>query len=91
MKKTKLETDFEVLIQGVEKLSTLTIDAYENTLKALKTLDSEIALKIIKQDQDIDELQEEITEESMIFIVRQQPVASDLRKILMVMRLSTEY
>ena len=89
--KTKLETDYEVLLQGIEKLSVLTIGAYENTLEALKTLDLEIALQIIKQDQDIDDLQEDITEESTIFIIRQQPVASDLRKILMVMRLATEY
>ena len=91
MKKTKLETDYEVLLQGIEKLSVLTIGAYENTLEALKTLDLEIDLQIIKQDQDIDDLQEDITEESTIFIIRQQPVASDLRKILMVMRLATEY
>ena len=91
MKKTKLETDYEVLLQGIEKLSVLTIGAYENTLEALKTLDLEIALQIIRQDQDIDDLQEDITEESTIFIIRQQPVASDLRKILMVMRLATEY
>ena len=91
MKKTKLETDYEVLLQGIEKLSVLTIGAYENTLEALKTLDLEIALQIIKQDQDIDDLQEDITEESTIFIIRQQPVASDLRKILMVIRLATEY
>ena len=43
MKKTKLETDYEVLLQGIEKLSVLTIGAYENTLEALKTLDLEIA------------------------------------------------
>lgn len=91
MKKTKLETDYELLLQGIEKLSILTIGAYENTLEALKTLDLEIALQIIKQDQDIDDLQEDIIEESTIFIIRQQPVASDLRKILMVMRLATEY
>lgn len=91
MKKTKLETDFEALLQGIEKLSDLTVKSYENTLEALKTLDLEIALQIIKQDQDIDDLQEDITEEATIFIIRQQPVASDLRKILMVMRLATEY
>ncbi len=91
MKKTKLESDYEVLIDGIGKLSTLTVEAYEKTLQALKTLDLEIALQIIKHDQDIDDLQEELTEEATILIIRQQPVASDLRKILMVMRLATEY
>lgn len=91
MKKIKLETDYEALLQAIEKLSVLTIQSYENTLKALRTLDLEIALQIIKQDQEIDDLQEDVTEEATIFIIRQQPVASDLRKILMVMRLATEY
>ena len=67
------------------------MEAYQNTLNALKTLDVEIALQIIKSDQNIDDLQEEIQEEATILIVRQQPVASDLRKILMIMRLANEY
>ena len=91
MKKTKLETDYEALLPVIEKLSDLTVKSYEKTLEALKTLDSEVALQVIKQDQDIDDLQEDITEEATIFIIRQQPVASDLRKILMIMRLATEY
>ena len=81
MKKTKLETDYEILLQGIKKLSDLTVNSYEKTLEALKTLDLEVALHIIKQDQEIDDLQEELTEEATIFIIRKQPVASDLRKI----------
>lgn len=91
MKKTRLETDYEVLLQEVDHLSQLTIQAYEQTLLALKTLDLEIALTILKEDQKIDNLSEEIMEEATIVIIRQQPVASDLRKILMIMRLATEY
>ena len=91
MKKTRLETDYEVLLQEVNQLSQLTIQAYEQTLLALKTLDLEIALTILKEDQKIDNLSEEIVEEATIVIIRQQPVASDLRKILMIMRLATEY
>lgn len=91
MKKTRLETDYEVLLQEVDQLSQLTIQAYEQTLLALKTLDLEIALTILKKDQKIDNLSEEIMEEATIVIIRQQPVASDLRKILMIMRLATEY
>ena len=91
MKKTKLESDYDALLGEISKLSSLTVEAYQNTLNALKTLDVEIALQIIKSDQNIDDLQEEIQEEATILIVRQQPVASDLRKILMIMRLANEY
>lgn len=89
--KTKLESDYDALLGEISKLSSLTVEAYQNTLNALKTLDVEIALQIIKSDQNIDDLQEEIQEEATILIVRQQPVASDLRKILMIMRLANEY
>ena len=91
MKKSKLESDYDALLGEISKLSSLTVEAYQNTLNALKTLDVEIALQIIKSDQNIDDLQEEIQEEATILIVRQQPVASDLRKILMIMRLANEY
>ena len=91
MKKTKLESDYDAILGEISKLSSLTVEAYQNTLNALKTLDVEIALQIIKSDQNIDDLQEEIQEEATILIVRQQPVASDLRKILMIMRLANEY
>ena len=91
MKKTRLESDYDALLGEISKLSSLTVEAYQNTLNALKTLDVEIALQIIKSDQNIDDLQEEIQEEATILIVRQQPVESDLRKILMIMRLANEY
>ena len=63
MKKTKLESDYDALLGEISKLSSLTVEAYQNTLNALKTLDVEIALQIIKSDQNIDDLQEEIQEE----------------------------
>ncbi|MGL4336737.1 MAG: phosphate signaling complex protein PhoU [Turicibacter sp.] len=91
MKKTKLESDYDVLLDGVNHLSELTVGAYAKTLEALKVLDIELALQIIKDDEKIDDLQEELTEEATILIIRQQPVASDLRKILMVMKLASEY
>ncbi|HAX72067.1 MAG TPA: phosphate transport system regulatory protein PhoU [Firmicutes bacterium] len=91
MKKTKLESDYDLLVEGIYNLSDLTIKSYSKTIEALKELDIQLALDIIKGDQKIDNLQEELTEEATILIIRQQPVASDLRKILMVMRLASEY
>ena len=91
IRKKAVLSDYDALLGEISKLSSLTVEAYQNTLNALKTLDVEIALQIIKSDQNIDDLQEEIQEEATILIVRQQPVASDLRKILMIMRLANEY
>jgi len=86
-----MDSNYEVLLTMVEQLSTQVIDVYQETVEGLKTLDLEIALKIIKHDQEIDAMQEELIEEATLMIIRQQPVASDLRKILMMMRLANEY
>lgn len=89
--KSRMDSNYEVLLTMVEQLSTQVIDVYQETVEGLKTLDLEIALKIIKHDQEIDAMQEELIEEATLMIIRQQPVASDLRKILMMMRLANEY
>lgn len=89
--KSRMDSNYEVLLKMVEELSTQVIDVYQETLEGLKTLDLEIALRIIKHDQEIDAMQEELIEEATLMIIRQQPVASDLRKILMMMRLANEY
>ena len=87
----RLDSNHEVLLNMVKDLSTQVISVYRETIEALKTLNLEIALQILKHDQEIDAMQEDIVEEATMMIIRQQPVASDLRKILMVMRLATEY
>jgi len=89
--KSKMDDNYNNLIEMVEKLSSQTVKIYQETVEALKTLDLEVALHIIRHDQDIDDMCEDLTEEAMVTIVRQQPVATDLRKILMIMKVAHEY
>lgn len=88
---SKMDQNYEKLLEMTETLSIQTINAYKDTIEALKTLDAKTALKIIKGDDEIDALEEELVEEATVMIVRSQPVASDLRKILMIIRLANEY
>ena len=89
--KSKMDKNYEQLLGMVEELSVHTIGAYQKTIGALRTLDTKAALKIIKDDDKIDALEDELVEEATVMIVRSQPVASDLRKILMIIRLAHEY
>ena len=91
MKKTKIETSYEALLEDVKDLSDATIKSYQQTLEALKTLDVSKALMVIRADENIDEMQQELLDNAMILIVRNQPVASDLRKVLMIIKLASEY
>ena len=88
---SKMDKNYEQLLAMIEGLSVHTIKAYQKTIEALRTLDTKKALKIIKDDDEIDALEEELIDEATIMIVRSQPVASDLRKILMIIRLAHEY
>ena len=82
---------YNELLEMVKELSDATISMYERTLEALISLDTSRALRIIKSDAEVDEMEADLIEFATIQIVRQQPVASDLRKILMIIRLAREY
>ena len=86
-----IDAVYDELLDMVKELSDATISMYERTLETLKSLDTERALRIIKSDAEIDAMEEELIEFATVQIVRQQPVATDLRKILMIIRLAREY
>ena len=54
---------------------------YESML-SLKNHDIELADKIIKNDDKVDELQKVIDEQCIKFIAAEQPLATDLRKVM---------
>ena len=81
----------EELLEMIKELSDATIRMYERTLETFQSLDTGRALRIIRSDAEINAMEEDLIELATIQIVRQQPVASDLRKILMIIRLAREY
>ena len=86
-----IDAVYDELLNMVKELSDATISMYERTLETLQTLDTARALRIIKSDAEIDAMEEDLIEFATVQIVRQQPVATDLRKILMIIRLAREY
>lgn len=86
-----IDAVYNELLEMVKELSDATISMYERTIETLNSLDTARALRIIKSDAEIDAMAEDLIEFATIQIVRQQPVASDLRKILMIIRLAREY
>jgi len=64
--------------------------AIERSMQALKARDMELAQKVIKEDARINEKRFVIEEKCVHFIVRQQPVAGDLRLIICILNLITD-
>lgn len=61
-----------------------------NAVDALKNHDTDLALKIIKQDDIIDDMQKNIDEKSIKIIGQNQPLATDLRDIFTVTKIVTD-
>ncbi len=80
------DRDLESLQAHFMKLSGLTEQALTDAAKALEGLDLAAAEKVIAADKAIDALEEFIQMEAASLIARRAPTASDLRRVLAVMR-----
>lgn len=56
-------------------------------IEALKNLDSELANKIIREDDIIDDMERSIEKSCIQIVAKQAPVATDLRRVTSIMRL----
>ena len=82
------DRDLEALQAHFLKLSGLVEQAMTHAAKALESLDVVAAEQVIAGDAAIDELEEFIQMEAASLIARRAPTASDLRRVLAVMRAS---
>lgn len=75
-----------VLIQMGERVEQVTADA----VRSLKEADLELAQSVIDRDPEMNLLEERIDQIGTSLIVTQQPVAKDLRRILIAFRMASD-
>ena len=78
------------LNRHVIKMGTILETSINMTLKNLTELRDDVAHNIISRDDQIDDLEVNIEKECIDLIAKQQPVASDLRRITSIMKLVTD-
>lgn len=83
------DKDLEAVQAHIVKMGGLVEAAILDAAEALATRDTELAEKVRVGDRAIDELMELVNEEAARVIAQRAPVATDLRILLTVMRLST--
>lgn len=83
---TELESSQEQLIQ----LSTMAIDALGKSIGALLTHDIDAALEVIEDDMKINRLEEEINDRVILLIAKQSPVATDLRRLIVIIKVASD-
>lgn len=64
--------------------------AIESALTALRTGDIELARSVIARDNEIDAAEHEVEHRCLTLFLRQQPVASDLRKVSTALKMVTD-
>ena len=84
------DTDLESLKESLTEMGRNSADAVENVLEALCVADADAAAAIVKGDTRINNMERDIEHRCMTLLLRQQPVAGDLRRISTAMKVVTD-
>ncbi|WP_064091492.1 phosphate signaling complex protein PhoU [Rossellomorea aquimaris] len=84
------DANLKVLQDKLMDLGNSAKVALERSIKALEEKDIDTALAIIEGDQKADDLEEEINDLAILLIAKQQPVATDLRRIIVAIKVAAD-
>jgi len=84
------DLELEELKRTLLTMSGMVEEAINKAVSSLEHLSLELANEVIESDTRIDQKENEIEEKTVAFIVRNQPVAKDLRLIIMVSHISND-
>ena len=84
------DSDLEALRTALVEMGQNAAEAVENALEALCTADTAAAQKIVQGDDRINNMERDIEHRYMALLLRQQPVAGDLRHISTAMKVVTD-
>jgi len=85
-----LDNELKSIHVDIIKMGTLIEKTIEETITALVDHNTELAQKIIDGDDRFDQMELEIESKCIHVIARQQPVATDLRKLMSILKIVTD-
>ena len=88
--RAQYDADLAALKTAVAEMGGCAADAVEAALEALCTADADAAAVVVKGDGRINSMQRDIEHRCMTLLLRQQPVAGDLRRISTAMKTVTD-
>lgn len=88
--RSSFDKDLTKLKDSLLEMASLARTSVEDSVKALAELDFEKAKQIIEEDAKINQLDEKINNLVVQLIAQQQPVATDLRKIIAALKFSND-
>lgn len=88
--RTFFDTKLTELEDKVVRLANLTMRQTATAIEVLEKHDLELAKTVIENDNELDELELTINDEAILLIAKQQPVATDLRRLIVTMKSATD-
>lgn len=86
----KFIIELEMLNNKVLEMGKEVINSYENVLIACKTMDINLAHEIIIRDKFINDIETSINVDAYLLIAKQCPVATDLRRVIIALKMATD-
>lgn len=84
------EHELAQLQEQIEEISQMVETAYRDLFEALEIKDKKTVENIVKNDHNVNELKRQIESQCLRLIMKQQPVASDLRTITSVLKMVSD-
>ncbi|MNC29926.1 hypothetical protein D3C75_781940 [compost metagenome] len=90
IRRKEFDKDLEELRTLLQQMGEHVIDALEGAVVALQTQDIERAQDIVKADLKLNAMEDKIMDIGSRLIITQQPVAKDLRRIIVAFKISSD-
>jgi phosphate transport system protein len=84
------DQDISALKTMLAEMGGLAEEQLDNAISALSKRDTVLADKVIQQDEKLDLLERQIEEKAILTIAKRQPMALDLREIIVSIRVSSD-
>lgn len=90
MIRERFEHDLISVQQDLMEICDKSIDALERAFQAFAKKDIDLALQVIEADIQVNRLEERINDRVILLIAKQQPVATDLRRLIVVIKAAAD-
>ncbi len=88
--RSEYDAQLENLTRSVQEMGNLVVKAVDDAVAALENKDTKRAEEIVKGDETVDREERAIEHTCLTLLLRQQPVASDLRQVSAALKMVTD-
>jgi phosphate transport system protein len=84
------EEELAAVNQEILRMGVMVEEALRRAVQSLVTKDGELARQVVQADAAINRMEQEIEDRCVVLIAREQPVATDLRKLVTSLKIVTQ-